>query len=150
MNIEYTKTNLLYMNEEYIAHGTNCLGSMGAGVAKAIRSRFPEAYTEYKKLCDSQQDKTQLLGTVQAVESKGKIILNCFTQLKTGSGIQVDYDAIRSCFKIINTKAKELGFTRVGMPKLGSGLGGGDWSKIEQIIQEESTNFTPVVSEFTK
>ena len=151
MQIEYTKTNLFYMEEQYILHGVNCVGVMGAGVAKAIRSKFPEVYKEYKSLCTEYKDNlSELLGTVQAVESKDKIILNAFTQLKTGSGVQVDYNAVRHCFKLVNEKAKELGISRIGMPKLGAGLGGGDWSVIEQIITEESTNFIPVISEFTK
>ena len=54
MKIEYTKTNFLYMAEQYLAHGTNCHGVMGSGVAKAVRNKFPEAYTEYKTLCEDQ------------------------------------------------------------------------------------------------
>ena len=151
MKIQYTKTNFMHMEETYIGHGTNCQGVMGAGVAKAIRSKYPEAYKEYKTLCNANaDDKTQLLGTIHAVETNGKVILNLFTQLGFGHGIQIDYDAIRSCFRILNTKAKELGITRIGFPKIGAGLGGGNWETIATIIEEESTNFQPVVSEYTR
>ena len=138
------------MDEEYLLHQTNCCGVMGSGIAKAIRSKYPDVYKEYKQLCEQNKDnKKTLLGTVQAVPSKGKVILNCFGQENFGPGLQTDYDALRSCFKIINERAKEIGFTRVGMPKIGAGLGGGDWKIISAIIDEESKDFTSVVSEFT-
>jgi O-acetyl-ADP-ribose deacetylase (regulator of RNase III) len=34
-----------------IAHGCNCQGSMGAGIAKAIRARYPAMYEEYRRSC---------------------------------------------------------------------------------------------------
>jgi O-acetyl-ADP-ribose deacetylase (regulator of RNase III) len=34
-----------------IAHGCNCQGSMGAGVAKTIRARYPEMDAEYRSRC---------------------------------------------------------------------------------------------------
>jgi O-acetyl-ADP-ribose deacetylase (regulator of RNase III) len=148
--IEYTKTNFFHMDEEYILHQVNACGVMGSGIARAIRSKYPDVYKEYKQLCEQHKDnKKALLGTVQAVPSKDKVILNCFGQENYGPGLQTDYDALRSCFKIINEHAKEIGFTRVGMPKIGAGLGGGDWKIISAIIDEESKNFTSIVSEFT-
>ncbi len=37
--------------------------------------------------------------------------------------------------------------TRVAMPKIGAGLGGGDWSQIAEIIELNSIHFTPIVYE---
>src|SRR5579884_1515944 len=37
-----------------IAHGCNCQGSMGAGVAKTIRARYPAMYEEYRSRCKAQ------------------------------------------------------------------------------------------------
>jgi O-acetyl-ADP-ribose deacetylase (regulator of RNase III) len=33
------------------AHGCNCQGSMGAGVAKTFRALYPEMHEEYRKRC---------------------------------------------------------------------------------------------------
>src|SRR2546423_7504633 len=33
------------------AHGCNCQGSMGAGIAKTFRARYPEMYEEYRRRC---------------------------------------------------------------------------------------------------
>lgn len=37
----------------------------------------------------------------------------------------------------IEVKAKVQGFKTIAMPKIGSGLGGGDWNTIAQIINTE-------------
>ena len=36
------------------AHGCNCQGSMGAGVAKTFRARYPEMYEEYRSRCKAE------------------------------------------------------------------------------------------------
>jgi hypothetical protein len=36
-----------------LAHGCNCVGAMGAGIAMEFRRRYPEMYLQYKKHCDS-------------------------------------------------------------------------------------------------
>ena len=33
------------------AHGCNCQGSMGAGIAKGFRERYPKMYEEYRTRC---------------------------------------------------------------------------------------------------
>src|SRR6185437_4157628 len=36
------------------AHGCNCQGSMGAGVAKTIRALYPAMYEEYRRRCKAE------------------------------------------------------------------------------------------------
>jgi O-acetyl-ADP-ribose deacetylase (regulator of RNase III) len=160
MKIEYVDTNIAHVPERYIAHGTNCMGVMGSGVAKILRGKYKDLFPEYKKLCDQYPDditKKQLLGGIQFVECGDKVIFNCFTQMNFGTKVQhVDYNALRNCMKEIdNACAKKLdGYfndsNRVAMPKIGAGLGGGDWEIISKIIEEESIHFQPVVSQYAK
>ena len=43
MTIEFISGDLLNpIKEDAIAHGCNCLGTMGAGIAKEIKNRWPE------------------------------------------------------------------------------------------------------------
>ena len=35
------------------AHGCNCAGAMGKGIALQFKTKFPEMYVEYKRLCDN-------------------------------------------------------------------------------------------------
>ena len=51
-----------------------------------------------------------------------------------GRGVQIDYDAIRSVFRRIKEDFTGL---KIGYPKIGAGLGGGNWDEIQSIIAEE-------------
>ncbi|MCC9087258.1 MULTISPECIES: hypothetical protein [Bacillus] len=50
---------------------------MGAGLAKQIKSKYPNVYKEYKQLCTEQGD--DLLSSVQLITTNdGKTIANLF------------------------------------------------------------------------
>jgi len=56
--------------------------------------------------------------------------------IKTGSsGPPIRYDAVAACLEKGSTKALELGAS-VHMPRIGCGLAGGEWSRIEPLIEE--------------
>ncbi len=121
---------------DVIVHGCNCQCAMGAGIAKAIRKLFPEAY---EADCRTFKGYVGKLGTF----SRAKIVrdgvsfyvVNAYTQEKYGlTGVNVDYRAIATAMR--NVKGFYPG-KRIGYPKIGAGLGGGDWEIIEQIIDHE-------------
>src|SRR6516225_7978270 len=37
-----------------LAHGCNCQGSMGAGIATGFRDRYPDMYEEYRRRCKAE------------------------------------------------------------------------------------------------
>jgi len=56
--------------------------------------------------------------------------------IKRGSsGPPIRYDAVAACLEKVAEKAIELGAS-VHMPRIGCGLAGGEWSKVEPIIKE--------------
>lgn len=147
--IEYKKGNLLDVTSGVIAHGVNCQGVMGGGVALAIRKKYLHVYEEYNSHVKSWVDgfgKTAgLLGSVQFVSTNqgyliGKkpplVIANCFTQDLYGTNKRhVDYEAVAKCFARLNKSTGTYG--QLNIPKIGAGLGGGDWNVIESIIKSE-------------
>ena len=57
--------------------------------------------------------------------------------IKRGSsGVPLRYDAVQDCLKQLAVRALELEAS-VHMPRIGCGLAGGKWDKIEPIILEE-------------
>lgn len=132
--------NLLDIEHGLIAHQVNCLGVGGRGLAAQIKSKHPNSFKAYNKLCSEKikaGNEGSLLGTIQVVpvkENPPLRIVNCFSQLKYGTvGQFTDYDAVESCFsriKLVNFKKLPL-----YVPYLyGSTLGGGDWKVVESII----------------
>ena len=121
---------------DVIVHGCNCFCVMGAGVAKQIKETFRSAYNEDLKTVKGDGSK---LGSYSAVEiDQGRIkftVVNGYTQYNyKGWGPQVDYYAIRSLFRKIK---QDFTGKRIGYPKIGAGLAGGDWEIISSIIDEE-------------
>jgi len=46
----------------------------------------------------------------------------------------LDYDALRMCMRKIN---HEFPGRKIGLPKIGCGLAGGDWNIVQGIIEDE-------------
>ena len=135
--INYIKGDLFTTPDNIIAHGVNCQGVMGSGVAKVIRNKYPQAYQDYLDFCALRDPDYFLLGAVKSShQPDGKIILNCFTQLDYGKDGKryVSYDAIDDCMVYIN-EYLDPRTGNISMPKIGAGLGGGNWEVIESIIK---------------
>ena len=130
--INYKLGDLLHSSCDIIAHGCNAQGKMGSGVAKMIRSNFPEAYAEYRK---AYLEGKLTLGTVIWANHENKLIANCITQDKYGyDGKQyVDYTAIEASAYTVAAIARDKNLS-VSYPPIGVGLGGGDWEVVEKIL----------------
>lgn len=115
---------------EVVIHGCNCQHVMGAGIAKQVKREFPEAFLA---------DINAKLGsyTFATVGEGSTIIVNAYTQQYYGRGVQVDYLALRSCFRQL---ARDFTGKSMAYPKIGAGLAGGDWIVIYEIIKEELLN----------
>lgn len=147
MKIIYKRGDLLQCEEKCILHGCNSQGKMASGVAKAIRAKYPSAYTAY--IASKSLGGMNLGVLTFAPQEDGKLIINGITQEFYGrDGRQyVDYEAVREVIKGVNWMAEQYNIPAVAMPKIGAGLGGGDWDIISRIIEEESINFQPVIYE---
>lgn len=135
--IKYFKGDVLKSSAEVIAHGCNCRGGFGAGIAKQILLQFPRAEQAYMKKFKTEGWR---LGEVQIVKvGDKKFIANCATQDKYGSPkggkVYADYGAIKEVMVQLKDLCLEYNY-QLAMPKIGAGLAGGDWGKIEQIINE--------------
>lgn len=118
---------------DVIVHGCNCHCTMGAGIAKLIKARFPEAYAA--DLATEKGDRMKL-GTISFAEIErphhSLVVVNAYTQYDwRGSGKKVDYDAVGSAMQSVK---RTFGGNRIGYPLIGAGLAGGDWSEIAPII----------------
>ena len=144
MKITYITGNIFESDIKYILHICNMQAKYNKGFAKQVRKLHPEAYTAYIKAFEG----PVALGDVIWAESRGKFIANILGQEFYGKdGKQyVSYDALRTGIRAVNALvAVSEGDKLISMPKLGAGLSGGDWSIIEKIIEEETTDCVPVV-----
>lgn len=137
--IEEIHANLLNEKSGLLVQGVNCRGKMGAGIALQLRQRYPAVYIDYTDFWGkSFKYPSSLLGKVVYTKINDKLtIASAFTQLNysyTGDR-EVSYDAIDNAFRDINRKALEANLI-VKFPKIGCGLGGGNWKIVSTIIEQ--------------
>lgn len=128
---------------DVIAHQCNCFCTMGSGIAPLIKKNFPEAW---------EADKATKKGDVQKLGSFSKglsfkygdkgfplFIYNLYGQYGYGKrkegGTDTDYHALESSLIAMTKELRQAKELKIGLPKLGAGLGGGDWNLISQIIE---------------
>lgn len=121
---------------DVIVHGCNCFCSMGAGIARAIQEEFPEAYAADLVTVKGDRNKLGDFSSATVKRDQHQItIVNGYTQFHFhGDRVLVDYEAVRKLFRKIKQK---FSGKRIGYPKIGAGLAGGDWQRISGIIEEE-------------
>lgn len=140
--------NLLNLADEgyfdAILHGCNCHHIMGAGIAKQIKERYPEAYFadgQYFKLSST---KISMLGGYSYCTIKTKtedlrssfMLFNLYTQYITGPDFKIE--SFKECISKI-----EKGFSNksIGLPWIGCGIGGlKDKSKIIEVLASCKNN----------
>jgi O-acetyl-ADP-ribose deacetylase (regulator of RNase III) len=134
---------------DVIAHGCNCQCQMGAGIAKTIKAVFPAAY---EADCRTRKGSRDKLGTCSFAECETAtgtvVVVNAYTQFHwRGRGVKADYGAIRSCMAWIGENFSGM---RIGLPKIGAGLAGGDWGVISRIISEELAGEDVTIVEYRR
>jgi len=140
---------------DVIVQGCNCQNTMGKGIAKQIKAEFPEAYEADCKTISGDKSKLGSFSHADIFREDGTyfVVINAYTQYDyrptyVDDGIsRVNYDAIRQVFKVINFMFKPINF-RIGYPKIGCGLAGGDWDIVSKIIDEELEGCDHTLVEF--
>lgn len=126
-----------------IAHGCNCFVTMGSGIAPLIKAAFPEMYDADLNTVPGDRAK---LGTCSvAFINDGSLTgFNLYSQYgynRRKHGLRdLDYNALYD--SMVEMKKALQGLYggsmdkyKIGFPKIGAGLAGGDWNVIEAMIK---------------
>jgi O-acetyl-ADP-ribose deacetylase (regulator of RNase III) len=129
--IQYIKGNLFANTNDrkIIAHGVNCRGGFGSGIAGQIAQIYPMVRMAYLSKYNHEGWE---LGEIQVVPVNGRVIVNLATQDTYGrNGVHVNYEACFEAFKKLFRYA-EMHTADISMPKISSGLAGGEWNLVEK------------------
>lgn len=130
-----------------IAHGCNCFTTMKSGIAPKVAKAYPGAWDADQQ--SIRGDKAKLGGFTEYYDSGWHtLVFNLYTQFgfwgrKEGKR-DLDYEALRSSLNMmaacLRSRERILGIERhewkIGLPKIGAGLAGGDWGIIAPMIEE--------------
>lgn len=117
-------TNIFDANTQVIVNPVNLVGVMGAGLAKAMKARYPEMFQKYKKVCESGAFKE---GQLQLCKQSDVWILNFPTKRHWEEAS--DISLIEKGLRTFVDTYEQKGITSITFPKLGCGLGGLDWER---------------------
>jgi O-acetyl-ADP-ribose deacetylase (regulator of RNase III) len=127
-----------------LVHVCNDLGLWGAGFVKAVSARWKSPERDYRKAF---QDGGLKLGDVQFVEVSDQLtVANMVAQkgVRRHQGPPIRYEALASTLKEVARYAKKRGAS-VHMPRIGCGLAGGRWEKVEPILRKALKGLSVVV-----
>jgi hypothetical protein len=129
--------NLLDVTAGAICHQVNLKGVMGAGLAKQIREKYPVVFSEYQLAI---QRKELRLGGVQRVQVNEALwVFNLACQENYGRAkgtCYTNYDAVKSALTWVRTWQECTGYPVYLPYGMGAGLAGGDWERMEQLIEQ--------------
>lgn len=155
---------------DVIAHGCNCFKNFGLGLALEIKRKLPEAYQADLDF------KNPTLGKISIGfdHYENIAIVNCYTQYNVGKPhhetnrtkypfdtAETRYEAIKSCMSQLksfctskffdnNSDTTLIPNTKIGLPLIGCGLAGLEWSKVSKIISEELNEMDVTVVVFNE
>src|SRR5262245_52805073 len=106
-----------------LAHGCNCQGSMGAGIARGFRDRYPGMYEEYRRRCKAKTRQFNL-GDAWLWKEAGKPwVFNLGTQEGVWRA-RASYEAIEAALGCMREQADHEGVASIAIPRVGTGYGG--------------------------
>jgi O-acetyl-ADP-ribose deacetylase (regulator of RNase III) len=124
---------------ENYAHGCNCAGAMGKGIAVQFKEKFPEMYKRYKNMCSTGQFN---LGDVFAYNYGNGFVFNLGTQATWLTKATIK--AIEQSLKKMLQFAAENRVKNIALPKIGAGLGGLKWESVKALINEIAIEYPDI------
>lgn len=123
---------------DYLLHGCNCMKTFGAGFAKKLKEKYPDANAA------DQRNPLPAYAKIGSYSScvigdfcePDLTIVNLYTQYDYGTGYRrAEYGAIKRSLEMF---ARDFCTNRktIGLVKLGCGLAGAQWHIVESIVEE--------------
>ena len=135
-----------------IVHICNNIGGWGRGFVVAISKRWKEPEWMYRQWHAAQKGKNLPLGEIQLVQVEKDIwVCNMVAQhniMSIGGVAPIRYEAIQDGLRQVFLTAQHLGAS-IHMPRIGCGLGGGVWDRVEPIIEEQLPGLDVTVYDLT-
>jgi O-acetyl-ADP-ribose deacetylase (regulator of RNase III) len=123
---------------DLIIHQCNCFCTMKSGIAPKIAKAFPWA---------KEADDGTIIGDRRklgrySVGMGLPIIINLYGQYdwrgRSSGKVETDYEALEEGLRRLALDLAVINFKgKIGIPKIGCGLGGGDWSIVKAIIEDK-------------
>lgn len=103
-----------------IAHGVNCRGVMGAGIAVQFRRHWPQMFESYRRRC---LRGGMLPGEILPWKHPDGVVFNLATQYEPGSAAE-PWMITAAIGRMITEAYHDFKIHEIGLPLIGCGIGG--------------------------
>lgn len=143
MTIRYVSGDLFVneCNAQELAHGCNCKGAMGAGIAKSFQESYPDMYQEYRRLCKSRPRQFNLGDSFLWRDNEKPWVFNLGTQ-EDYCCHRATYASIEKSLETMKHQADKEGISSIAMPRIGAGYGGLSWDRVRPIVERIFNNWS--------
>lgn len=130
--IEYKSNQDIFKSKlDAIVNTVNCIGVMGAGLAKEFKKRYPEMYREYRKKCENKKLK---IGKLHVFRPIDRLIINFPTKIHWKDNSKLEW--IEAGLKYFITNYKKWNIKSVAFPQLGTSHGKLNWNDVKPIMEK--------------
>lgn len=137
--VKIIESDLLAADVEAIGHCCNCFTTMGSGIAKAIKEKYPVVYAEDWKTVKGDKSKLGSFSLAKLSDSQNPMFcFNIYAQYNYGRDKRyLDYEALYSGFEATKEFCIKNNIRSLGLPyKIGCNLAGGNWNIVLCMIEE--------------
>jgi O-acetyl-ADP-ribose deacetylase (regulator of RNase III) len=131
----YLNTSLFDSPAQTLVNTVNTVGVMGKGIAKTFRERYPTMFSEYRKLCNSEQLN---IGNLHLWKGDDHWVLNFPTKTNWRLPSKIEY--IERGLKTFVANYERMGVTSASFPPLGCGNGNLNWVDVRSVIEYYLSN----------
>lgn len=168
-NIEIIKGDLFHAYTGYktndgdrckihLAHGVNCVGAMGAGIAVSFKNKFPDMYQEYNARCkrgllipgycwvwQTTWDDGHFYNKDGRIEMRQVDYTIYNLAIKSHWKLPASYVAMEGSLKNLAKELKEREVKEIAMPWIGCGLGGLSKQVVKKLLENTLASSTTKV-----
>lgn len=158
MTVQIIKSDLFEVKADAYAHGVNCVGKMGKGIALEFKKRWPEMYTKYQAWCKKRAiyvGEYGFIGEKMFYKGDGIVIANLFIQGKAMSNCAKYWAIEKSLIEFAywlgtkwtmgNIADDYKSIKSIAMPYIGCGIGGLHKDGVEAIVRHVFDDWDGIV-----
>ena len=128
--LRYHRTSILTSQAQTVVNTVNTVGVMGKGLASAFKSKYPDMFKVYKKLCDEGRLD---IGQLWLWKAADQWVLNFPTKKHWRQQSKLTY--VEAGLEKFVAQFEQRGMQEIAFPRLGCGNGGLDWDDVRPLME---------------
>lgn len=126
----YLRNSIFESPAQTLVNTVNLEGVMGKGIALEFKTRYPEMYKQYRRVCETKEFK---VGGLHLWRGPDKWVLNFPTKTTWRKPSRMEY--IEAGLEKFVSSYEDMGITSISFPPLGCGNGQLQWEDVRPVME---------------